>query len=171
MSSAAANGPAMSSAPRIRIESIACCERDVVLRQPFRFGVVTLAEAPQLFVRVTVEDRNRRRSSGYSAELMVPKWFDKNPELDNEANIEQLRQSVRHAAGIYRQHGDDTAFGFFANLYARQMNAVAPPLVASFGQAILDRAINRCRLPPRRHLVLHRHAAEPARHEGRCAFR
>ena len=38
-----------NSAPLVAIEAIDLFERDVRLRMPFRFGVVTLTEAPQAF--------------------------------------------------------------------------------------------------------------------------
>jgi hypothetical protein len=40
-----------ATAPRFVVESIDLFERDVALRMPFRFGVVTLTAAPQAFVR------------------------------------------------------------------------------------------------------------------------
>ena len=49
-----------------RSQEIALFERDVRLRMPFRFGIVTLTEAPQAFVRarIRLEDgtRSRRRA-------------------------------------------------------------------------------------------------------------
>ena len=44
----------MSNAPRLVIEAIDLFERDVKLRMPFRFGVVTLTQAPQVFARVRI---------------------------------------------------------------------------------------------------------------------
>ena len=74
-------------------------ERDVRLRMPFRFGVVTLTEAPQAFVRARIRARGRRaKPEGAAAELLAPKWFDKNPALSNEDNFEQLRASLRARA-------------------------------------------------------------------------
>ena len=37
-------------------------ERDVRLRMPFRFGVVTLTEAPQAFALATIELENGKQS-------------------------------------------------------------------------------------------------------------
>ncbi len=39
---------------RLRVREVRCYERNIRFRTPFRFGVVTLREAPQLFVRVGV---------------------------------------------------------------------------------------------------------------------
>ncbi|HVL56235.1 MAG TPA: hypothetical protein VM491_07010, partial [Burkholderiaceae bacterium] len=47
-------GATLTTAPRFTVADIDLLERDVRLRMPFRFGVVTLTEAPQAFVRVTI---------------------------------------------------------------------------------------------------------------------
>jgi hypothetical protein len=47
---------------------------------PFRFGPVTVNEAVQLFVHLGIEV-DGKCSDGASAELMVPKWFNKDPKL------------------------------------------------------------------------------------------
>ena len=57
-------------------------------------------QAPQAFVRVRVRLADGREGEGISAELLVPKWFDKSPALTNEDNFDQLRRSL----DIARQH-------------------------------------------------------------------
>jgi hypothetical protein len=64
---------------------------------PFRFGVVTLTAAPQAFVRARIRLADGTGAEGMAAELMAPKWFDKNPELSNEDNFDQLRNALRIA--------------------------------------------------------------------------
>ena len=86
------------NAPPIRVREVRLYERPVRLRMPFRFGVVTLREAPQAFVRVRIEDGQGRSAWGASAELLAPKWFDKNLALTNEQNFDQLRLALRLAA-------------------------------------------------------------------------
>ena len=86
------------TAPRLSVTDIAFFERDVVLRLPFRFGVITLREAPQAFVRVRIRCEDGREAEGAAAELIGPKWFDKDPALSNEENIDQLRASCALAA-------------------------------------------------------------------------
>ena len=87
-----------SRAPAFRVTSLEFFERDVRLRMPFRFGVVTMTEAPQAFVRCRIRTEAGRDAEGAAAELLAPKWFDKNPALSNEDNFDQLRQSLRAAA-------------------------------------------------------------------------
>jgi len=112
---------------------------------PFRFGVVTLTEAPQCFVRVHIELADGRSRWGAAAEMLAPKWFDKNQALSNEDNFDQLRQALRLAADAYTDGRARTAFGHFAAHYAEQIEAGAThglnSLVASYGPAQIDRAI------------------------------
>jgi hypothetical protein len=115
-----------------RIISIDLFERDVRLRMPFRFGVVTLTEAPQAFVRARIRLVDGRQAEGAAAELLAPKWFDKNPALSNEDNFEQLRGSLRSARLRYLESGTRTA-------WAHSMPATG--LVENYGPALLDRAL------------------------------
>ena len=135
----------INSAAQLRLIGAELYERPVKLRLPFRFGVVTLREAPQLFVRARVHLADGRDGEGVSAELLVPKWFDKSPELSNEDNFNQLRRSVaialRHMTGV----GEQTAFGITAAANAGHRAECSANglngLVASFGMALIERAI------------------------------
>jgi hypothetical protein len=134
------------NAPPIRVREVRLYERPVRLRMPFRFGVVTLREAPQAFVRVRIENGQGRSAWGASAELLAPKWFDKNLALTNEQNFDQLRLALRLAADAYTQDRTPrTAFGHFAAHYAGQIAAGADrglnALTANFGPAQIDRAV------------------------------
>ena len=105
----------MTEAPRLRIAEIELYERPVKLRMPFRFGVVTLTEAPQAFVRARIEAADGRSAWGAAAELMAPKWFDKDLALSNEDNFEQLRSVLRLARSAYLSDpAAATSFGHFA---------------------------------------------------------
>ena len=89
---------------KFSIKRIDFFERQVRLRMPFRFGVVTMTEAPQAFVRARIL-LEKKEAEGAAAELLAPKWFDKNPALSNEDNYEQLRASLRNARERYLAHG------------------------------------------------------------------
>ena len=134
-----------SDAPVLTITELQFRERDVRLRMPFRFGVTTLTAAPQVFVRARIRLAGGREAWGAAAELLAPKWFDKNLELSNEDNFDQLRTALRIAADAYLGAGRDTAFGLFAGHYQAQIDAGAArhlnPLVASYGPALIDRAV------------------------------
>src|SRR3546814_19988912 len=63
-----------------------------------------------------VEVAGHGRATGMSAELMVPKWFDKNPELGVADPVAALRRSLELACDLYLGRGDrDTAFGHHAS--------------------------------------------------------
>jgi hypothetical protein len=119
---------------RFSVKEIAFYERDVKLRMPFRFGVVTLTESPQAFVRARIRLADGREGEGAAAELLAPKWFDKNPALTNEQNYDQLRGALRSAREAYLSGGENTAFGHV-------MGAYRPGLVAGYGPALIDRAL------------------------------
>jgi L-alanine-DL-glutamate epimerase-like enolase superfamily enzyme len=133
------------SAPRFQVVAVELYERPVRLRMPFRFGVVTLTAAPQAFVRARGRLEDGREGWGAGAELLAPKWFDKNLALSNEDNFDQLRLALRLAREAYLDGHARTAFGHFAGHYREVIEAGARlglnPLVACFGPAQLDRAI------------------------------
>jgi L-alanine-DL-glutamate epimerase-like enolase superfamily enzyme len=107
-------------------------ERDVKLRMPFRFGVVTLTESPQAFVRARIRLEDGREAAGAAAELLAPKWFDKDPALSNEDNFEQLRRSLAQARDAYLAHEPRTAWAHAAP---------GRGLVENYGPALIDRAL------------------------------
>lgn len=136
----------MTDHPLLRLEEVSFHERPVTLRLPFRFGVVTLTEAPQAFLRARITLADGRSGWGMAAEMLAPKWFDKDLSLTNEQNFDQLRRSMAIAADLYRAAPDSlTAFNLHAACYAEQIarcgKASLNPLVAGFGTALLDRAI------------------------------
>jgi enolase-like protein len=130
---------------RFRVTEILFFERQVKLRLPFRFGVVTLTEAPQAFVRARIKLENGTEAEGAAAELLAPKWFDKDPQLSNEQNFEQLRSSLRLARDAYIAGSDNTAFGHWIEVYAPQIALGTMQglnsLTACFGPALIDRAL------------------------------
>lgn len=130
---------------RFSVKEILFYERDVRLRLPFRFGIVTLTEAPQAFVRARIRLEDGREAEGGSAELLAPKWFDKDPTLSNEQNFEQLRASLRLAREAYLAGGANTAFGHSIEAYGPQIAIAATQglnsLVACYGPALIDRAV------------------------------
>jgi hypothetical protein len=132
--------------PRVSVREVRLAERDVRLRMPFRFGVVTLTESPQVFVHARVALPDGREGWGMAAEMLAAKWFDKNTALTNEDNFVQLRTSLRICADRYLADSmPRTPFGLFAAHYAEQLAACAAkqlnPLIAGYGPALIDRAV------------------------------
>ncbi len=136
----------MAEPSRFAVREIELYERPVVLRLPFRFGVVTLTQSPQAFVRARIEFADGKSAWGAAAEMMAPKWFDKNLQLSNEDNFEQLRDVLRLAREAYLGDGAPAgAFGHFARHYDAHLAAARArgynPLLANYGPALVDRAV------------------------------
>jgi len=136
----------VTDALRLHVREVQLLERDVRLRMPFRFGVVTLTEATEAYVRARVELEDGGGGWGAAAEMLAPKWFDKDPSLSNAQNIEQLRLSLRVARALYTEdRRARTPFGLFADTYHVQQAECGRrglnPLVAGYGPALLDRAV------------------------------
>ena len=133
------------SAPRLKLTAADFFERPVKLRLPFRFGVVTLTEAPQVFVRVRVRLSDGREGEGVAAEMLAPKWFDKSPALTNEDNFDQLRRSLALARESVIGAAENTPFGLSAVVdgphHERCAGIGLNGLIASFGLALIDRAV------------------------------
>ena len=135
----------MNDAPRLRIVEVECFERDVRLRLPFRFGVITVTHATQAVIRATIALRTGAASSGVAAETLAAKWFDKSPRFQRCAKPRPAapvpgarhralsREGLEHAVRPLRRH-------LWRAARARR-GARARPLVASYGPALLDRAI------------------------------
>jgi hypothetical protein len=132
--------------PRLIVRNIALFERPVTFTAPFRFGAVTVDGAPQAFVQVEVEVEGKPPIAGATAEMMIPKWFDKRPEKTPSDTVDGLRRSLILARGFYLSRQEfDTAFGHHANALEMQFEACArediPPLAGIYGPALLDKAI------------------------------
>ena len=134
------------SSPRLAVRDIALFERPVRFAKPFRFGAVTVDAAPQAFVRVEIDVEGKGRAVGASAEMMIPKWFDKRPHLALAQTVEELRQSLTVARDLYlASDGLETSFALHAARIGTQMSTCAgrdiPALAAAFGPAEIDKAI------------------------------
>src|SRR5258706_14091234 len=130
---------------KVKLEEVERYERQVKMRLAFRFGVITVAEATQAVIRARISLSDGRTSHGVAAEALAAKWFEKSPEFTDEQNLDQLRQSLDIAIEHYKAYGAATPFGLFAGTYREQQRKGAilrlNPLVASYGPALLDRAI------------------------------
>src|SRR5690606_39923439 len=87
-----------------------------------------------------------RTVTGCATERMPPHWFDKHPQLTQERDFEQLREALPQTRGAYRSDsGPNSAWGHSARHYRAIHGTAArrglPPLVASYGPALGDRAV------------------------------
>jgi hypothetical protein len=132
--------------PVFRIAEIDITETPVQLRLPFRFGIVTLRQCHEAHVRVRIETPQGQSAWGASAEMIVPKWFDKNPNLSDEQNFDQLRDVLKLAKSAYLADAQPaTAFGHFVRHHEAHLQAAHAlghnPLLANYGPALLDKAV------------------------------
>jgi hypothetical protein len=131
---------------RLKLRDIAFFERPVHFARPFRFGAITLHTTPQLFVRVEIEVEGGGTAVGASAELLVPKWFDKRPELSPAQTVDELRRALQIARGLYLARTEFlTAFDLHASCTGAQVATCAkkniPSLAAAYGPAEIDKAV------------------------------
>ena len=120
-------GRRLHERPReLRLRSVELFERPVTLRLPFRFGAATVTHCPQAFVRVEAAIGGRT-VVGATAELMVPKWFDKSPALTHEQNFEQLREALRLARDAYLSADADSRRGRCRSMPAKPESPAASP--------------------------------------------
>jgi len=135
----------MTATPKIKLDSVERFERDYTLRLPFRFGVITVTAGTQAVIRARIALEDGRTAVGVAAEALGAKWFDKDPAFSDAQNLEQLRQALGLAIELYGARGLSTPFGLYADTYGDQLARGADlglvPLVASYGPALLDRAI------------------------------
>lgn len=132
------------NAPKLEIISAQAFTRETPFRMPFRFGVMTLRQTPQAFLKVRVRDTaTGQEALGQSAELMVPKWFDKRPELSPDDTVDQLRRSVTTAVRLAPDLPTLTAADQAWQLGMAQAAALSEEngLVQGFGPALMAKAI------------------------------
>jgi hypothetical protein len=131
------------NAPRFTLLETQRFEWPFTLRLPFRFGVITVTHGRQAVVRARIRLADGREQWGVAAETLAAKWFDKDPALTDAQNEHQLRRALEIAEAATQ--GANTAFGHFADTYADVTATAARerlnPLVASYGRALLDRAM------------------------------
>src|SRR5215468_10419863 len=143
--SAAPSFTVASTMTKLKLEAVSCYERDVTLRLPFRFGVITVTRATQAVIRATVALEDGRTSRGVAAETLGAKWFDKSAAFSDAQNLDQLRQALSLAIELYRACPWSTPFELYARTYKEQLARGGElglvPLVAAYGPALLDRAI------------------------------
>jgi hypothetical protein len=122
--------------------------RNVFARMPFRFGVVTMRAAPLLTLAVEIEDAAGRRATGYAADFLAYRWFDKRPEKSLADNCRDLLTVVDDARELYLEAGNegyDTAFALWRTtlpeIERRALVHDFNRLGASFGASMLERGV------------------------------
>ena len=91
----------MESTLTLRILSTELRLTDVKTRLPFRFGGAILNTAPFATMRVVIATADGEEAEGFSSDLLVPKWFEKDPKKSARDDVNALLASVERAsAGV-----------------------------------------------------------------------
>jgi hypothetical protein len=131
---------------QFKVKSISFFEQAICFKKPFRFGAFSLEKCPQVHTRVEIEAEDGCVYVGASAELLVPKWFDKrvtrNPD-ENTADLYLALFAARNAmlsdpaARTVFDHCQIVTDALAENLDSAQL----PGLVRSFGVAQIEKAL------------------------------
>ena len=132
----------MSEVPSIRILESRLAERPIRMRLPFQFGDTEVRETAEIYAELRVEAMGRE-VVGRSAQLMVPRWFDKRPELDNAATVDELRNAARAASDVALGRSGSVAevVSSMRSEVPGRLDAAVPPLAAGFGPALIEMAV------------------------------
>ncbi len=91
----------MDSAPRLALLQTRFFMRNVCTRMPFKYGVATLTSVPILHLVADLELDGGRRATGVAADILPPKWFDKDPAKSYQDNVDDLLWAARRAAQLF----------------------------------------------------------------------
>jgi hypothetical protein len=141
---------------QVRVVAAWFCEVPCVARTPFRFGGVTVHGAPLLHARVRVESVDGRVADGASADLLVPKWFKKDPARTAAQDQGALRAFALDAArALLAERRPQPVFaharGLAETVVQERTGDEDGALERGFGVALLERAVldATCRLARR----------------------
>lgn len=129
----------------IRVRRVDLFQTSCRTRLPFRFGAVTMTRAPLLMARasVLVDDRE---ASGFSSDLLVPRWFEKDPrksaEQDTAALVASARRAGDEVALLGQRPSAFDAWWALERACVGERGRIAPDLlVRGFGVALVERAL------------------------------
>ena len=115
-------------------------------RFPFRYGIASMTDVPQVFVRTQILAGGRSQA-GLAAEGLPPKWFTKDPSTTFPQDLPEMLATIRHAttAAAEIARTPVTFFDLWREL-DRQQSAWAaaramPPLLAHLGVSLVERAV------------------------------
>ena len=134
-------------AERICIKDIRFYMRNVRTRMPFKYGVATLTSVPILHVLLDGELEDGTPASGCAADILPPKWFDKDPAKDYARNVEDLLFMARAAATVYAEAAKRprAVFDIWRDGYGQTLAAGDEQqlnhLTASHGSSLMERAL------------------------------
>src|SRR3954470_16878159 len=113
-------------------------------RMPFRYGIATMTDVPQVYVRVWL-DVDGAEWYGTASDLLAPKWFTKDPAKAVETEIDEMLQVIKIAMQFANGLSGDSVFELWQRIYTAQASVATsrsiPPLLAHFGTSLVERAL------------------------------
>ena len=82
-------------APALSLKRVRFHVRNVGTRMPFQYGTATLTSVPILHVEGEVEVADQHLATGWAADILPPKWFDKDLAQALVASIHVNRLSFQ----------------------------------------------------------------------------
>ncbi|MEE3258963.1 MAG: enolase C-terminal domain-like protein, partial [Candidatus Latescibacterota bacterium] len=135
------------SAVAIRLKEARFYMRNVRTRMPFKYGVAVLTSVPILHVVARGELADGTPVEGVAADILPPKWFDKDPAKDYEDNVDDLRFAARVGYAAYRDaaRAPKPFFAIWQEGYAQTLAAGDARglnrLTAAHGSTLMERAL------------------------------
>ena len=121
--------------------------RNVRTRMPFRYGAATLVSVPILHVGVTAELGDSTLARGWAADILPPKWFDKDPAKEYGENVADLVAMARAAGKAYGEASlrPRSLFAVWRDGYEATLEAGGAAglnrLTAGHGSSLFERAL------------------------------
>lgn len=134
-------------APTLSLKETRFYVRNVRTRMPFRYGAATLTSVPILHVLGVVETGDGHRATGLAADVLPPKWFDKDPAKEYADNVDDLVAGARLAADAYAEESrrPGTLFATWRAASARCLAegeaAGRNHLTAGHGSSLMERVL------------------------------
>ena len=135
------------SAVEIRLEDVRFYMRNVHTRMPFKYGAAVLTAVPILHVIARGALKNGTPVQGVAADILPPKWFDKDPAKSYEDNVADLLWAARAARSAYLDAARSPAsfFAIWQDGYAQTVSAGDAHglnrLTAVHGSTLIERAL------------------------------
>ena len=129
----------------IRVTGSAAYLANIRTRMPFRYGIAVLTETPHLFCEIELEV-DGERSSGISADSLIPKWFTKDPAQSYQDEIAAMLEVIDKATTHASQAGEaPDVFTLWRRTFEAQRawaeQTSHPPLLWNFGVSLVERAM------------------------------
>ena len=135
------------SAVAVSLKEVRFYMRNVRTRMPFKYGVAVLTSVPILHVVASCELIDGTVVEGVAADILPPKWFDKDPAKDYADNVDDLLFAARAAADAYLQAAQSprSFFAIWQDGYPQTLKAGdgrgLNHLTAAHGSTLMERAL------------------------------